>query len=532
MRFVSVTKDADGDLGPAIASLQKIPAAERTYATSLLRSLLSNILRAPGASKFRNLKASGHAGGAWREVLFAIGFQFSEDGVHVELPAGAPLAPIVQALSALGVASPPKRKEGDPGRFAATDAQGSAGTIQTCRAAACMSPRTSPRESTATSPRASKGSSPKDSGFSSPRGSGTTSPRNAKVAATPASTQPPTLPSPRGPTTGSVTASVVDLEGPTEGVRGSPMQATMSGAPPQTARTPIANDGVASLTAATGASPDEAVRLLQLTGGQLEAATEPYFERHGNPSTVDPRESACLSRRNTLESGAGSSGQVRPANLQQQPEQQQQPEGDPLAEANQLLDEGEAEEAVDNLDEAIQIYERCRQCADRITDADQRAAILGAVFGSLGNACSNLGQHEPAADYLTQALTLFRTTGDRHSVGTVLTKLGDTCSHLLLYDRALVYFDEALDVFHRIGSASAAASCMRDLGIVYYHLNRQEESENYLEQSAADFREVGDTAMEEAVWAMLGQIRIAAADAAGTVHTYARLRSAYHCVLP
>ena len=62
---------------------------------------------------------------------------------------------------------------------------------------------------------------------------------------------------------------------------------------------------------------------------------------------------------------------------------------------------------------AIELLEKCKRCGERLSDAKQRARVMGPSLSMLGSAYSEMGEHARAIEHHTQALAVARVIGDR-----------------------------------------------------------------------------------------------------------------------
>lgn len=111
---------------------------------------------------------------------------------------------------------------------------------------------------------------------------------------------------------------------------------------------------------------------------------------------------------------------------------------------------------------------------------------------SFGSCYNGVGRNDEAINFLGQALTLSRETGDHSAEGHALECLSSTYFDLQRFDEAVEYADQALTVFRNSGLSYGAGIALARLANAYLALDRFDEAINCGEQSIVIRTEVGD----------------------------------------
>ena len=115
-----------------------------------------------------------------------------------------------------------------------------------------------------------------------------------------------------------------------------------------------------------------------------------------------------------------------------------------------------------------------------------------AIFGSLGNAYSALGDAKKAIDYYEQALKIAKEIGDRRGEGNHLGNLGSAYSALGDAKKAIDYCEQALKIDLEIGDRRGEGNRLGNLGRAYSDLGDAKKAIDYYEQALKIAKEIGD----------------------------------------
>jgi tetratricopeptide (TPR) repeat protein len=126
---------------------------------------------------------------------------------------------------------------------------------------------------------------------------------------------------------------------------------------------------------------------------------------------------------------------------------------------------------------AIAYYENALKIAQDIGNRKDE----GALFGSLGNSYSALGDARKAVEYYEKALKIARETGDRRNEGNWFGNLGLAYQDLGEVRKAIVCYEKALQIAQEIGDKRNESIWLNNLGIVL------EDAKKYREALACYF---------------------------------------------
>jgi tetratricopeptide (TPR) repeat protein len=113
-------------------------------------------------------------------------------------------------------------------------------------------------------------------------------------------------------------------------------------------------------------------------------------------------------------------------------------------------------------------------------------------LGNLGNAYSDLGQHDKAIDFHTQALTISRQIGNKNLECGRLIGLANSYEALAQYDKAIDFHTQALAISHQIGDKYSEGNILGNLALTYDSLGRYEKAIELHTQALTISRQIGD----------------------------------------
>jgi CHAT domain-containing protein/tetratricopeptide (TPR) repeat protein len=155
---------------------------------------------------------------------------------------------------------------------------------------------------------------------------------------------------------------------------------------------------------------------------------------------------------------------------------------------------------------AIAAYQEALAKAD-----PQEVAPRATRMSNLGAAYGNIGDVPKAKEYLTRALDLRRSIGDKRGQAATLYVLGNVSQEIGELQQALEYLGQSLELRRATGDRPGEASSLQGLGSCYAKLGEPQVALEYFSQSRKIRREIGNRE-EEAdslmhISAIHGQLR-------------------------
>jgi DNA-binding SARP family transcriptional activator/tetratricopeptide (TPR) repeat protein len=126
------------------------------------------------------------------------------------------------------------------------------------------------------------------------------------------------------------------------------------------------------------------------------------------------------------------------------------------------------------------------------------------AVANLGAMSIHLAQHQRAAEYLREALRLFREGGYPVGAARVHYNLGTVEQRHGHYRAAAEHYEQALALHRGAGDVRGEASALNGLGIVVEHLGDGATAAEYHERAVALFAQIGDATGEAAALTNLG----------------------------
>ena len=119
--------------------------------------------------------------------------------------------------------------------------------------------------------------------------------------------------------------------------------------------------------------------------------------------------------------------------------------------------------AAGELKAALGAYEEAARRYVALEDSEEAAGC----WGNCGLIASNLGQFSLAQDYLSQALTAFRLSGNDEQIARALIGLGTVVDDCGKPAEAESYYREALALSRAVGDAESEAGVLNNLGQLF-----------------------------------------------------------------
>jgi tetratricopeptide (TPR) repeat protein len=114
------------------------------------------------------------------------------------------------------------------------------------------------------------------------------------------------------------------------------------------------------------------------------------------------------------------------------------------------------------------------------------------IYNDLGWVYSDLGQKKLAQEYYEQALSSYRTIGDRWGEGHALFNLGLIDNTLGKKDTALQYFEQALSAHREVDNRRGEGRTLTMIGRIYGDSGQLALALDHYEQALAILRQLGD----------------------------------------
>lgn len=166
--------------------------------------------------------------------------------------------------------------------------------------------------------------------------------------------------------------------------------------------------------------------------------------------------------------------------------------------AKQLYEQGTAasqQQALLKFTEALSLY---RSLGDKLSQAF--------TLGHIGKIYSDLGEQQKALKYLNQTLVLRRKLGDKTGETITLSNIGSVYSDLGELQKALDSFNQALLLNRQTGDKAREARSLNNIGTVYIDLEESQKALDYFNQSLLLRRQLGDKIGEARTLNNIGKI--------------------------
>jgi non-specific serine/threonine protein kinase len=121
-----------------------------------------------------------------------------------------------------------------------------------------------------------------------------------------------------------------------------------------------------------------------------------------------------------------------------------------------------------------------------------RTKLRADTLSNAGVLAYNVGDHNAARDYHTEALSIRRQISDWLGIAISLNNLGNIARDFGEYESAESFFHESLSIRQEIADTAGVAVSLTNLGLLARDLYRLEEAESYLVDSLEIKRSLGD----------------------------------------
>lgn len=158
---------------------------------------------------------------------------------------------------------------------------------------------------------------------------------------------------------------------------------------------------------------------------------------------------------------------------------------DRTAEADQLLEQGNAQFDAFDFEAALQSYQQALDIYQEIGDE----AGEGSTRNNIGVAYARLNQNELALEFLKQALVIRQKIADQTGEGTSLLNLGWVYDNLNQVERALEFYQQALAIRKEVDDKVGIGNALRGIGAVY-----EKQARVFYRQAIEVYKEMGDGA--------------------------------------
>ncbi|MFB2880738.1 CHAT domain-containing protein [Floridanema aerugineum] len=169
-----------------------------------------------------------------------------------------------------------------------------------------------------------------------------------------------------------------------------------------------------------------------------------------------------------------------------------------FAEGDQLYKQRTAEslrQAIKKFEEALSLY---RTVGNKAGEA-VTLLVIGTVY-------SALGEKQKALEYYNQSLPLMPAVGDKKVEVVIFNNLGSVYDDLGEKYKALEYYNKSLSLSRVLGNKALEAFTLTNMGKVYSNLGEKQKALEYYNQSLPLFRQVGDRAGESLTLNNIGKV--------------------------
>ena len=174
--------------------------------------------------------------------------------------------------------------------------------------------------------------------------------------------------------------------------------------------------------------------------------------------------------------------------------------GDMVNEGQMSLTLGQICKSQNNLEEALEFYERAIDISVQTGDRKLEAG----AYRNLGVVSNSLGEYVKAKECLEKALPITIETDDRKGEGAVYCNLGDVFYSLGEYVKAKECLERALPITIETGDRKGEAAVYCNLGVIFNSLGKYVKAKECLEKARPITVETGDRKREAAVYCNLG----------------------------
>jgi len=158
---------------------------------------------------------------------------------------------------------------------------------------------------------------------------------------------------------------------------------------------------------------------------------------------------------------------------------------DRIAEAGQLLEQGNAQFNAFDFEAALQSYQQALDIYQEIGDE----AGEGSTRNNIGVAYARLNQNELALEFLKQALVIRKEIADQTGEGTSLLNLGWVYDNLNQVEQALEFYQQALAIRKELDDKAGIGDALRGIGAVY-----EKQARVFYRQTLEVYKEIDDRA--------------------------------------
>ncbi len=136
-----------------------------------------------------------------------------------------------------------------------------------------------------------------------------------------------------------------------------------------------------------------------------------------------------------------------------------------------MLQAGNSHLAIGNFSKALSKFYNAAEIAD--SEKDQ-----GIINVTIGDVYSLTNNHDRAAAYYNEAITIFRNINNSNLLAYALFNAGDGYLKSQQLDKALNFIDEAEQIFRELGNQTNVAYCIGTKGLIYAEQGKTEQAEN------------------------------------------------------
>lgn len=160
----------------------------------------------------------------------------------------------------------------------------------------------------------------------------------------------------------------------------------------------------------------------------------------------------------------------------------------PFREAVVLLRIGYIYSSLGEKKQALEYYKQALSIYRTVGNKGGEAATLH----NIGSVYDSWGQRQESLQYYNQAVSLLRAVGDKAGEAITLNNIGLVYDSLGEKQKALEYYHQALFIYQLVSDKGGEATTLHNLGLVYSSLGKKQQALDYYNQSLQLLRGVGN----------------------------------------
>jgi len=153
-----------------------------------------------------------------------------------------------------------------------------------------------------------------------------------------------------------------------------------------------------------------------------------------------------------------------------------------------LLEKGNALRLKSELSQALESYFQ----AAKIAEEEKLIGRLGAIYISIGDVYSIMGNHNNAVNYYLSGIDILKSENDSIRFATALLNAGDEYFNYGELDTALIFFKESEEIFNLIGYKMGVAYNLGNVGMVLAEQGQDDLAETNINEAITILEELQD----------------------------------------